>query len=165
MKPFVAGGTTGIGECAVRALAATFAGREDGEGFFRVYIVGTKRPHASSLPTVWHYIQGRHFDSKGWPIASKGGRSHLRRDHIGREGGSRSEPCPGEIDFLVCCQEILPMAPEETEGLDKYFCLFYYMYSRMCCIERLLPLLVASPKAGHVVSVFNSGIQPSTIYH
>ena len=52
ITPFVAvvaGGTAGIGKFTVNAIAATFAGREGGNGFVRVHIVGRNEDAASKI--------------------------------------------------------------------------------------------------------------------
>ncbi|KAI2470075.1 NAD(P)-binding protein [Annulohypoxylon bovei var. microspora] len=169
-KPFVAvvaGGTAGIGEATVRALAATFAGRGsegEGRGFLRVYIVGRNQEAVRKIIAectavcpggVFRFCRGdlsllKEVDRVCAEITG------IER----READAKATPV--KIDFLVCCQGVLSLTVEETEeGLDKYFSLYYY--SRMRLIERLLPLLNASPNAGHVVSVFNSSVQSSLI--
>ncbi|KAI2615039.1 NAD(P)-binding protein [Hypoxylon sp. NC1633] len=166
-KTFVAvvtGGTAGIGECAVRALATTFGRREGEKGFLRVYIVGRNEEAARKI-----------IDD--CTVACPGGTFRFHKGDLSllnevdrvcaeitqqeeRESDAKNEKA--KIDFLVCCQGILSLKRQETkEGLDMYFCLFYY--SRMRFIDRLLPLLAESPSGGHVVSVLNSGVTPALV--
>ncbi|XXH02322.1 hypothetical protein Hte_008695 [Hypoxylon texense] len=164
-KPFVAviaGGTAGIGEFTVRAIAATFAGR--GEGVLRVYVVGRNEDAARDIIADCEAI------CPGGSFRFRKGDLSLLKEVDGICAGiteaereeARGSRATAKIDFLVCCQGILSTLHEETpEGLDKYFCLFYY--SRMRFIDRLLPLLSASPLAGHVVSVLNASVNSSLI--
>ncbi|KAI1211904.1 NAD(P)-binding protein [Annulohypoxylon truncatum] len=169
-KPFVAvvaGGTAGIGEATVRALAATFAGRGSGDGdrgFLRVYIVGRNREAAHKIIAECETAcPGGVFRFYKGDLSLLKEVDRVCAEIIGieqREADAKA--APAKIDFLVCCQGVLSLTVEESnEGLDKYFSLYYY--SRMRLVERFLPLLIASPNGGHVVSVFNSSIQSSLV--
>ncbi|KAI0172884.1 NAD(P)-binding protein [Hypoxylon sp. FL1284] len=157
----VAGGTAGIGEATVRAIAAAFAHRGSG---VRVHIVGRNKDAASKI------IADCEIVCPGGSFRFHKGDLSLLRDvdnvcnditRVEREEAEKIGT-PAKIDFLVCCQGILSTKFEDTvEGLDKYVSLFYY--SRMRFIDRLLPLLTASPLAGHVVSVLNAGVQSAPI--
>lgn len=169
-KPFVAvvaGGTAGIGEATVRALATTFAGRGSGDrsrGFLRVYIVGRNREAAQKIVTECETVcSGGVFRFYRGDLSLLKEVDRVCAEIIGIEQREAvAIAAPAKIDFLVCSQGVLSLTAEETnEGLDKYFSLFYF--SRMRLIERFLPLLTASLNGGHVVSVFNSSVQSSVI--
>ncbi|KAI0385145.1 NAD(P)-binding protein [Hypomontagnella monticulosa] len=168
-KPFtavVSGGTAGIGEATVRALAATFAGHgaPDGSDFLRVHIVGRNEAAARKIIDECTAVcPGGVF------LFHKGDLSLLKEvDRVCADIAQSEKEAAGKrgeeprIDFLVCCQGVLSLSREETEeGLDKFYCLMYY--SRMRFVDRLLPLLTASPKGGHVVSVLNSKFEATLV--
>ncbi|KAI1650906.1 NAD(P)-binding protein [Daldinia loculata] len=167
-KPYVAvvaGGTAGIGESAVRALAATFADRGDREeNVLRVHIVGRNEEAGRKIVAECSEVC-----SRGMFRFHKGDMSLLREvDRVcaditrteQQEASARGGVA--KIDFLVNCQGVLSLTAEDTkEGLDKYYSLLYYSRARF--VERLLPLLTASPGAGHVVSVLNASIKEALV--
>ncbi|KAI1103225.1 NAD(P)-binding protein [Jackrogersella minutella] len=168
-KPFVAvvaGGTAGIGEAAVRELAATFAGRGGpGGSAVHVHIVGRNQQAADKIIEDCSAVcPGGVFQFH------KGDLSLLREVDRVCAGITQFEQQDAEkrdaqatVDFLVECQGVLSLTVEDNEeGLDKYDTLYYY--SRMRFVDRLLPLLTASPDCGHVVSVLNAGVQASVVF-
>ncbi|KAI1483337.1 NAD(P)-binding protein [Daldinia eschscholtzii] len=167
-KPYVAvvaGGTSGIGESAVRALAATFADRGDREeDVLHVHIVGRNEEAGRKIVAECSEICPH-----GVFQFHKGDLSLLKEvdrvcaDVIATEQQAASaRGAVAKIDLLVTSQGILSLTAEDTaEGLDKVHSLIYY--SRMRFVERLLPLLTASPGAGHVVSVLNPSIKEGII--
>ncbi|KAI1456824.1 NAD(P)-binding protein [Annulohypoxylon moriforme] len=163
----VAGGTAGIGEATVRALATTFAGRGSGDeqrDFLRVYIVGRNREAARKIIAECETTCPRgvfRFHGGDLSLLKEVDRICAEIIEIERREAD-SKNAAATIDFLVCSQGVLSLEIKESnEGLDKYFSLFYY--SRMRLIERFLPLLTAPPNGGHVVSVFNSSVQSSLV--
>ncbi|KAI1778921.1 NAD(P)-binding protein [Hypoxylon cercidicola] len=120
----VAGGTAGIGEFTVRAIATTYAGC--GDGSLRVYIVGRNEGAARKIIADCE-------------AACPGGSFRFHKGDLS---------LPKEVD-------------QTPEGLDKYFCLFYYSWMRF--VDQLLPLLTASPLPWHVVSVLNASVKSDLI--
>ncbi|KAI8966510.1 NAD(P)-binding protein [Daldinia sp. FL1419] len=167
-KPFVAvvaGGTSGIGESAVRALAATFADRGGRENdVLHVHIVGRNEEAGRRIVTECSEVC-----PQGIFRFHKGDVSLLREvDRIcaeitrAEQEKANTKDMTAKIDFLVNCQGVLSLTSEDTEeGLDRYNSLLYYSRARF--IERLLPLLTASPRAGHVVSVLNASIKEGLV--
>ncbi|KAI0886186.1 NAD(P)-binding protein [Annulohypoxylon maeteangense] len=160
----VTGGTAGIGKATVRAIATTFASRgsrDERRGFLRVHIVGRNREAAGKIIAECEAAcPGGIFRFHGGDLSLLKEVDRICSEIIEIE--RREADAPAKIDFLVCCQGVLSLTPEESnEGLDKYFSLYYY--SRMRLMDRFLPLLTASPNGGHVVSVFNSSVQASVV--
>ncbi|KAH9895393.1 hypothetical protein F4778DRAFT_783747 [Xylariomycetidae sp. FL2044] len=161
-KPFVAvvaGGTSGIGECGVRALAATF---RDRGADLRVYIAGRNRDAAERI------IRDCEAACPGGTFRFLSGDLCLLKEvdrvcaEIARaEGEKKQEGEGGEkeawVDYLLLCQGVISSSREDTpEGIDKYISLMYY--SRMLFVTQLLPLLARA--GGHAVSVLNPTTRP-----
>ena len=155
-QPFVAvyvGGTAGIGEYAVRALAANYAkhGQETGP---RVYVVGRNVKAATKIIADCRTT----CPSGEFNFVKAENLSLLKDvdrvcDEIIQAEKARADGT-GRVDFLMQTQGYLSFGGrEETpEGLDALMSLLYY--SRMRFAVQLLPLLLASP-AGHVACVLN----------
>ncbi|ORY60498.1 uncharacterized protein BCR38DRAFT_487561, partial [Pseudomassariella vexata] len=133
-KPFVAvfgGGTSGIGECGVQQLAATFG--DDGDGL-RVYIVGQNMDAAEKI-----IADCRQICPAGGFKFLKGDLALIKEvDRIcaeitqAKQMRTKIQGTAAKIDLLVLCQGILAFSgPVYTEeGLDKYTSLFYYSQMR-----------------------------------
>jgi hypothetical protein len=136
------GGTSGIGEYSLRALASTVG--TSGRGL-RAYIVGRNQKAADTIISDCSEIcptgDFRFVKAKDLSLIQDVDRvcQKIRSFEELNAGGGKA--C---IDLLVLSQ-----------GLIMSFSLLYY--SRMRCIVQLLPLLTASPIQGRVVSVFAPG--------
>ncbi|KAI3326907.1 hypothetical protein HD806DRAFT_531503 [Xylariaceae sp. AK1471] len=162
-NPFVAviaGGTAGIGECAVRGLATTFAAHGSQ---LRIYIVGRNQEAADNIiSSCGRICPGGTFQFVGGDLALI-----KEVDRIcdvitvaEQEHAIKSNGRPAKVDFLLCSQGILSTNLEDTEeGIYKICSLTYF--SRMRFAVQLLPLLSNAPHGGHVVSVLNGRIKPS----
>ncbi|KAI0132837.1 hypothetical protein BJ170DRAFT_263401 [Xylariales sp. AK1849] len=150
------GGTAGIGEFGVRRLAATHG--EQGKGL-RIYIVGRNQKAADGIIVDCQRVcpQGHFRFVPAKDLA-------LLRDvdrvcdeimaHERLEAEKKGEVA--RIDFLVMTQGLLNLKRNDTEeGIDESMSLFYY--SRMRFAVQLLPLLLNSPLAAHVVSIWSPG--------
>ncbi|KAI8624901.1 hypothetical protein F5Y19DRAFT_480138 [Xylariaceae sp. FL1651] len=161
-KPFVAviaGGTAGIGECAVRGLASIFAAQGDQ---LRVYIIGRNQEAAEKVASdceslcpggTFRFIQGnlaliKEVDRICAEITEA--------EHEHAKTGNQM----AKVDFLLCSQGVITTVFQDTvEGIDRTFSLSFF--SRMRFVVQLLPLLSNAPNGGHFVSVFNARIKPS----
>lgn len=56
---------------------------------------------------------------------------------------------------MICRPVSLPFHPDTREGLDESLSLLYY--SRMRFATQLLPLLLASPRPAHIISIYAAG--------
>ncbi|KAI0149538.1 hypothetical protein GGR57DRAFT_504717 [Xylariaceae sp. FL1272] len=160
-KPFVAvvaGGTSGIGECAVRGLATIFAKHGDQ---LRVYIVGRRQSAAEAIIADCRRI------CAGGKFTFIGGNLQLMRevDRVCDEiietetKLAEADNQKSKVDFLLCSQGILTLNYNETEeGIPALIALAHY--SRMRFAVQLLPLLGNAPGGGHVSSVLNGGVKP-----
>ncbi|KAK9235145.1 putative oxidoreductase ENV9 [Lipomyces kononenkoae] len=152
------GGTSGIGEYSLRALASTHG--TSGRGL-RVYLVGRNEVAAMTIIAEckkacpageFHFVQASDLASL------------IEVDRVCRQIVNAEESCTAGktacVDLLVLTQAYFAFGgrlerQETSEGLDKSLSLLYY--SRMRFVTQLLPLLLASPLSGRVVSVFGPG--------
>ncbi|KAH5490570.1 hypothetical protein HBI52_223630 [Parastagonospora nodorum] len=152
------GATTGIGSYVARALANTFA--KDGNKL-RVYVVGRNASRAETLLTYGRQTSpGSDWRFVAVPDLTL--MSHVDRfsqEVIKQEQASPFTGGPPRIDLLYMSQALSPMqeSPATKEGLDSQMSLLFY--SRMRFIQNLTPLLNASPKIAHVISIFAGGFE------
>jgi NAD(P)-dependent dehydrogenase (short-subunit alcohol dehydrogenase family) len=160
----VFGGTAGIGESTVRAIARTCA-ESNGKGV-RVYIVGRNKVAGERIaseclamcpePRGWFkFVQVadlalmRDVDSACATIVK------TEESCCEAQYGSSIGKEKAKVDFLVTTQGVLSLDTARnptSEGLPFQLSLMYY--SRIRCIWQLLPLLQRS-EIGHAVSVLN----------
>ncbi|KAK4937626.1 hypothetical protein LTR10_021772 [Elasticomyces elasticus] len=152
------GGTSGIGEYSARALASTHG--TSGHGL-RVYLVGRNETAAKTIiadcrkacPTgEYHFVRAS-------DLASLREVDRVCKQIVTAEEANAAIK-PACVDLLVLTQAYFAFGSklerqETSEGLDKSLSLLYY--SRMRFVTQLLPLLLASPLPGRVVSVFGPG--------
>ncbi|KAK9365293.1 hypothetical protein V1509DRAFT_633511 [Lipomyces kononenkoae] len=152
------GGTSGIGENAVRSLASTHG--TSGRGL-RVYIVGRNEKAANTIiadcnktcpPGEFKFVRAN-------DLSSLRDVDRVCNEIVNAEE-ARAVGKPACIDLLVLTQAYFAFGKElehqeTSEGLEMSLCLLYY--SRMRFVHQLLPLLSASPISGRVVSVFGPG--------
>ncbi|KAI9727612.1 MAG: hypothetical protein M1834_008052 [Cirrosporium novae-zelandiae] len=158
-QPLVAvfvGGTSGIGECSVRALTATHANRGKG---LRLYIVGRNNDAAEKIISdcleVCPTGQFRFVRANDLSLLKDVDR--VCAEIVQAEGEANTTGGIPRVDLLVMTQGYLSLESrkETKEGLDTVLSLVYY--SRMRFVTQLLPLLLASPLSGRVVSIFAPG--------
>ncbi|KAK9321583.1 hypothetical protein V1517DRAFT_170511 [Lipomyces orientalis] len=158
-QPLVAvfvGGTAGIGESSVRALAATHS--VQGKGL-RLYIVGRNADAAEKIISDCVRIcpvgQFRFVPAEDLALLKDVDR--VCAEIVRAEENENKYGETARLDILVMSQGYISFEPrrETKEGLDTLLSLRYY--SRMRFIINLLPLLLASPLPAHVVSVFAAG--------
>jgi NAD(P)-dependent dehydrogenase (short-subunit alcohol dehydrogenase family) len=176
----VAGGTTGIGSYIASGLAKAYA--KQGSNL-RVYIVGRNATRAESVlaegrkispGSDWRFVQATDLalisevDKACAEIIKRetessfhGGSPRvdlLYMTHcypILKERTSKQLMPPW---FLIFGTDIYSIATKE--GLDAFLSTTYY--SRIRFILQLIPLLTASPKPGHVISVYAGGFEDGT---
>lgn len=159
-QPFVAvfvGGTSGIGENTIRALATIFP--DNGRGL-RVYIVGRNADAAKKIIADCVRIcalgQFRFVQAEDLSSLNDVDRvcSEITRSEEGDTNGGTAK-----VDLLVMSQAAFPLTfqprHDTKEGLDMLMSLLYY--SRMRFITKLLPLLLAAPLSAHIISVYAAG--------
>ncbi|KAK9427027.1 putative oxidoreductase ENV9 [Lipomyces doorenjongii] len=152
------GGTSGIGEYSVRALASTHGTSGCG---LRVYIVGRNEAAANTIIAEckkscpvgeFHFVRAS-------DLASLREVDRVCKEIVNAEEASAAGK-PACVDLLVMTQALFAFGgrlerQETSEGLEMSLSLLYY--SRMRFVTQLLPLLLASPLPGRVVSVFFPG--------
>ncbi|PMD31074.1 hypothetical protein L207DRAFT_611872 [Hyaloscypha variabilis F] len=143
------GGTSGIGEYTMRALASTVG--TSGRGI-RAYIVSRNQKAADAIIADCRKV------SKDLSLIQDVDR--VCQDITSMEEARKPDGGTACIDLLVLTQAWFAFGGkleriETSEGLIMSFSLLYY--SRMRFIVQLLPLLAASPLQGRVVSVFAPG--------
>ncbi|KAH7123471.1 hypothetical protein B0J13DRAFT_628589 [Dactylonectria estremocensis] len=152
------GGTTGIGSYIANALATTFA--QNGSKL-RVYIVGRNAERAESVISEgrkispgsdWRFV-------KASDLALMSEVDRCCADIIRQETEAPFHGGPVRLDLLYMthCYPILKERSITSEGLDSFISTTYY--SRIRFIMQLMPLLTASPKPGHVISVYAGGFE------
>lgn len=109
----VAGGTAGIGEFTVRAIAATFASHGNG---LRVYIVGRNEGAARKIISDCETVcLGGSFSFYKADLSLIRDVDRVCADITRAEQGeAETSHAPAKIDFLVCCQGILSTSHEGT---------------------------------------------------
>ncbi|QGA21013.1 hypothetical protein EYB26_008723 [Talaromyces marneffei] len=151
------GGTSGIGEYSLRALASVHG--HSGHGL-RVYIVGRNEKAANTIISdclkvcpagTFHFVRAS-------DLASLREVDRICKEIINAEGASAGKSA--SIDLLVMSQAYFAFGSKlerqvTSEGLNMSLSLLYY--SRMRFVAQLLPLLTASPLPGRVVSVYGPG--------
>ncbi|CAH0038243.1 unnamed protein product [Clonostachys solani] len=152
------GATTGIGSYIATVLASTYA--KHGSKL-RVYIVGRNAVRAKSV------IAGCQKLSPGseWRFVSATDLALISEvdrccdDIIKQETEAPFHGGPVRLDllYMTYCYPILKERHTTPEGLDSFISTVYY--SRIRFITKLLPLLTASPKPGHVISVYSGSFQ------
>ena len=156
-RPLVAvfvGATSGIGSYTLLELAKTHG--TVGQGL-RVYLVGRKQHAATKI-----FAQCREHCPKGDFRFVPGGDLSLMRDvhgackEIVQQEGLEAD---GRIDVLVMSQGMLLFGDrkETVEGLDTSMSLLYY--SRLRLVTLLMPLLLATESAAHIISVYAGGYE------
>lgn len=118
VKPFVAvvaGGTAGIGEFTVRAIAATFASCGIG---LRVYIVGRNESAARKIIADCGAVcPGGSFCFYKGDLSLPNEVVRIYAE-ITQEDEARASRTLAKINFLVCCQETLSTSHEGTWMLE-----------------------------------------------
>lgn len=152
------GGTSGIGEYAVRALASTHG--TCGRGL-RVYIIGRNEAAANTIIVECRKAcpAGEFLFVRASDLSSLREVDRVCKEIVNAEE-ARASGKSACVDLLVMTQAFFSFGGrlerhETREGLEKSLSLLYY--SRMRFITQLLPLLLASPLSGRVVSVFGPG--------
>ncbi|KAJ8099520.1 putative oxidoreductase ENV9 [Lipomyces tetrasporus] len=152
------GGTSGIGEYAARALASTHG--TSGRGL-RMYIVGRNEAAANTVIAECREAcpAGKFYFVPASDLSSLREVDRVCRQIVNAEEASAAGKS-ASIDLLVMSQAMFAFGgrlgqQETSEGLEQSLSLLYY--SRMRFITQLLPLLLASPLSGRVVSVFGPG--------
>ncbi|KIW15899.1 hypothetical protein PV08_05949 [Exophiala spinifera] len=151
------GGTSGIGEYSLRALAALHG--SGGHGL-RIYLVGRNQKAADTILADCKKlcpVGDFHFVSAS-DLASLREVDRVCSEITRLIEGNANQSIA--IDLLVMSQALFSFGSKlerqvTTEGLDQSLSLLYY--SRMRFVTQLLPLLTASPLPGRVVSVFGPG--------
>ncbi|MCJ1393101.1 hypothetical protein MMC18_005973 [Xylographa bjoerkii] len=171
-QPLVAvfvGGTSGIGENTIRALATNHS--DQGKGL-RLYIVGRNVDAAKKIIAECVRLcpvgQFRFVQAGDLALLKDVDRVCSEITRIEEDQNTNGEPA--RVDLLVMSQAGFPLSfqprngilfsfisppPETKEGLDMLMSLLYY--SRMRFVMNLLPLLLASPLPAHIVSVYAAG--------
>ncbi|PCG90113.1 Hypothetical protein PENO1_100820 [Penicillium occitanis (nom. inval.)] len=151
------GGTSGIGEYSLRALAALHS--LSGRGL-QVYLVGRNLTAANKIIAdckracpVGDFNFVRANDLASLREVDRVCKEIIRAEEA-RLGKSAS------LDLLIMSQAYFAFGSKlerqvTKEGLDLSLSLLYY--SRMRFVTQLLPLLTASPLPGRVVSIFGPG--------
>ncbi|KIY03168.1 uncharacterized protein Z520_01635 [Fonsecaea multimorphosa CBS 102226] len=157
-QPLVAvffGGTGGIGQFTLRALAAAEA--KGGKGL-RAYIVGRNAKAAEGILADCRavYPQGQFKFIKANDLSLISDVDRLCAELT--ELVEKETPDP-RIDYLMVSQGGMPFQPRKDtkEGIDVTMSLMYY--SRMRIITKLLPLLLNSHLPATVVSVYAAGME------
>ena len=174
----LAGGTTGIGSYVARALARAFA--KNGSKL-RVYIVGRNASRAESViaegrrlspDSDWRFVQATDL-----ALMSEVDRSCAEIIRQETEAPFHGGQPRLDLLYMSHCYPILKertskLYPRHTaeppnadcfsskatkEGLDAFISTVYY--SRIRFTMQLAPLLTASPRAGHVVSIYAGGFE------
>lgn len=177
-RPYVAvftGGTAGIGANAVLGVATAFAKAKATRGL-RVYIVGRSEPAAEALIASCRaaYADGDYAFVQASDLSLLADVDRVcaaitTAETAAAQNGGGHAP---RIDLLVASQGVLALRARPTaEGLEFGTSLFYY--SRMRCVDRLLPLLLSlsgdagdagdDNLPGHVVSVFNPKVEGAIV--
>ncbi|KAI9717646.1 MAG: hypothetical protein M1812_004591 [Candelaria pacifica] len=160
-QPLVAvfvGGTSGIGEFTIRALAATHG--KEGKGL-RLYIVGRNSSAAEKTISECKSVcpEGDFRFVKANDLALLNDVDRVCDEIIRIEEGIKADGGSARVDLLNLSQHYFPLTFEPRsdtkEGLDNSLSLLYY--SRMRFVIKLLPLLLASQLPAHIVSVFAAG--------
>ncbi|MCJ1398810.1 hypothetical protein MMC11_002011 [Xylographa trunciseda] len=162
-QPLVAvfvGGTSGIGENAIRALAAAHS--DQGRGL-RLYIVGRNADAAKNIiaDCVRVCSVGQFRFVKAEDLSLLKDVDHVCSEITRIEEEENTNGGSAKVDLLVMSQAGFDLSfqprHDTKEGLDMLMSLLYY--SRMRFILRLLPLLRASPLPAHIVSVYAAGME------
>ncbi|KAI9790326.1 MAG: hypothetical protein M1835_001049 [Candelina submexicana] len=165
-QPLVAvfvGGTSGIGEFAIRSLAAVHG--KQGKGL-RLYIVGRNSSAAEKTISECKGVcpQGDFRFVKAKDLALLNDVDRVCDEIIRIEKDIEANGGFARVDLLVTSQHYFPLTFEPRsdtpEGLDTSISLLYY--SRMRFVIKLLPLLLASKLPAHIVSIFAAGKESNT---
>ncbi|OAL22694.1 hypothetical protein AYO20_11146 [Fonsecaea nubica] len=159
-QPLVAvffGGTGGIGQVTLRALATAEA--QGGKGL-RAYVVGRNAQAAEDMLAECRGIcpQGRFKFIQAQDLSLLGDVDRVCAEIIRLEKDEGQED--SRVDYLMVSQGGMPFLPRKDtkEGIDVTMSLMYY--SRMRIITKLLPLLLNSRlPAATVVSVYAAGTE------
>ncbi|KAG8156729.1 hypothetical protein KVR01_013334 [Diaporthe batatas] len=154
------GGTSGIGEFTVRALARHAA---KGQGA-RIYLVGRNQKAADAIAADYaahKNVQICFVKADDLSLLKDVDRCCEEIKQLEAQESKDEFP---HVDVLVMSHADLYFGGkrrETSEGLDKSFSLLYY--SRIRFITQLLPLLEASPlPSARVVSVYSAGLETAT---
>ncbi|KIW27951.1 uncharacterized protein PV07_07645 [Cladophialophora immunda] len=157
-QPLVAvffGGTGGIGQFTLRALAAAEA--KGGKGL-RAYVVGRNAKAAEGILADCRGAcpQGQFKFLKADDLSLISDVDRLCAEIVQLEEKESQDP---RIDYLMVSQGGMPFLPRKDtkEGIDVTMSLMYY--SRMRIITKLLPLLLSSQLPATVVSVYAAGME------
>jgi NAD(P)-dependent dehydrogenase (short-subunit alcohol dehydrogenase family) len=169
------GGTDGIGECAVRALATTHG--TTGKGL-RVYIVGRNEAKADKIraecseacpPGQFKFVKANDLS-----LIKDVDRVCAEIVEAEKDAAAKAGQV-AKVDLLVLTQGALTLSSRKGRDIPKHFACFEHAngmadteeglgsqpavvyYGRMRCIVQLLPLLTASPLGGRVASVLAPG--------
>ncbi|KFA55640.1 Sat2 [Stachybotrys chartarum IBT 40293] len=173
----VAGGTTGIGSYLAKALATTFASHGSK---LRVYIVGRNAGRAKTVISECQKISPgsdwRFIHATDLALISEVDKSSAEIIKQETEAPFHGELARLDLLYMTHAIPILGHKRTTEEGLDALESTIYY--SRIRFILQLLPLLTASPRVAHVISVYAGGMEngvkpdeepigfvPAEIYH
>ncbi|MCJ1421511.1 hypothetical protein MMC32_007875 [Xylographa parallela] len=160
-QPIVAvfvGGTSGIGENTIRALATTHS--DQGKGL-RLYIVGRNADAAKKIISECARVCpiGQFKFVQAGDLSLLKDVDHVCSEITRMEEDDNANGGSARVDLLVMSHAYFPLLfrprNETKEGLDMNMSLLYY--SRMRFIIKLLPLLRASTLPAHIVSVYSAG--------
>ncbi|KAK2609109.1 hypothetical protein QQS21_002336 [Conoideocrella luteorostrata] len=157
----LAGGTTGIGAYVAKALASAFA--KNGTKL-RVYIVGRNATRAATViaesqrispASEWRFVQATDL-----ALISEVDRCCAEIIQQETEAPFHGGPIRLDLLYMTHGYPVLKERTTTREGLDAFISIVYY--SRIRFITQLLPLLTASPKSGHVISVYAGTFEDGT---
>jgi len=150
-----AGATSGLGEATLRSLASSHG--KQGKGL-RFYVVGRKKASFDRVVADCKRLcpAGQFCFIQATDLA-------LLQDvdkacaEITKQEQENATGEPARVDLLCMSQGDFTFSPHQDtkEGIEFRFSLLYY--SRMKFIVNLMPLLQASRRPAHVISVFAAG--------
>ncbi|MCJ1284588.1 hypothetical protein MMC26_003921 [Xylographa opegraphella] len=189
-QPLVAvfvGGTSGIGENTIRALAAAHS--DQGKGL-RLYIVGRNAEAAKKIIAECVHVcpRGQFRFVQAGDLALLKDVDHVCSDITRMEEEENAKGGHGRVDLLVMSHHYFPLLFQPRTGILFSFIVSFTVppladsfkfdhllmcktetkegldmsmsllyYSRMRFVMKLLPLLRASPLPAHIVSVYSAG--------
>jgi NAD(P)-dependent dehydrogenase (short-subunit alcohol dehydrogenase family) len=179
----IAGGTTGIGSYIAKTLATTFALQGNK---LRVYIIGRNATRAEAVlaegqrispNSEWRFVQATDLAlisevdrccaeiiRQETDIPFHGGPARLDVLYMTHS----YSPLKERSSYVTCIHHLfyqvsygLTSATATKEGLDAFLSKVYY--SRIRFIMQFIPLLTASPRQGHVISVYAGSFEEVSV--
>ncbi|KAH7323127.1 hypothetical protein B0I35DRAFT_427166 [Stachybotrys elegans] len=148
-----AGGTTGIGSYIVKALATVFANKGDR---LRIYIIGRNAERGNAVISECSKISPgsdwRFVKSPDLSLISEVDKCCTEIARLETESPFHGGPPRLDLLYMSHSHPIVGNRTTTAEGLDALESTLYY--SRVRFVTKLAPLLSASPRAGHAVSVY-----------